>query len=245
MDWSKAKNIIIVALLLMDVFLGGMYINQLGGSSRNNEEVREYISNILDERGVEIKCEMPDKPRSMKSLSVRYNNMDTSDVQKQIEAAIPTDENHRDEDAYRKAADTFLNSCDLDGKDAVFKEIREDKDQNRVIVSYKNMYGDLPLEQCSMSVEFTDGVITGFKRHWMQPVEEGNTETEVTDPMQAVLSLTGEGGEADHYSIEDITLVYWVSPLAENQDVLYDTAFPAWRITYNGGKIRFISTIEQ
>lgn len=253
MDWSKAKNIIIVALLLMDVFLGGMYINQLmGDRSGNDEDLRTYIMNILDERGVEIKCDLPDKPGSMKSLSVRYNNMETSDVQKQIDAAIPLDGAHQSEDSYRKAADTFLKSCGLEGDDAVFDEVsrREDPAQEDgtpekvVTVSYKNMYGKMPLEKCYMNVVFTDGKITEFHRHWMQPVDESSTATEVTDPLQAVLSLTG-GGAGTGYTIDDITLVYWVSPLAEGQDVLYDTAFPAWRITYNGGEIKFISTIEQ
>lgn len=30
-----------------------------------------------------------------------------------------------------------------------------------------------------------------------------------------------------------------------SENILYDTAFPAWRIEYNGGRIKYISAFEQ
>lgn len=42
-----------------------------------------------------------------------------------------------------------------------------------------------------------------------------------------------------------IELVYYADKNGVSENILYDTAFPAWRIEYNGGRIKYISAFEQ
>lgn len=58
MDWSRAKNILILIFILLNVFLSAVIINELRGS----RVTKETISNTrlaLKERGVEVNCSIP------------------------------------------------------------------------------------------------------------------------------------------------------------------------------------------
>lgn len=46
-------------------------------------------------------------------------------------------------------------------------------------------------------------------------------------------------------NVEKIELVYYADKNGVSENILYDTAFPAWRIEYNGGRIKYISAFEQ
>lgn len=79
MDWSKAKNILIVAFIITNIFL----IYHIGKDIFYSNDLRlisdEYISDVenhLAEYGITIKEEIPKEIFSMPVLVVRYENFD-------------------------------------------------------------------------------------------------------------------------------------------------------------------------
>jgi len=59
MDWSKAKTILIIALLITNVILGGFYANSyfadINSEKTSIENAREYLAS----RGVSVDCKVP------------------------------------------------------------------------------------------------------------------------------------------------------------------------------------------
>ncbi len=79
MDWSKAKNILIVAFIITNIFL----IYHIGKDIFYSNDLRlisdEYINDVenhLAEYGITIKEEIPKEIFSMPVLVVRYENFD-------------------------------------------------------------------------------------------------------------------------------------------------------------------------
>ena len=105
-----------------------------------------------------------------------------------------------------------------------------------------------------MDVTFKDGIIMDLSRQWVKPVEEGSGKLVITEPVTALLSFIDIIGEErsngtladdDTVIVESIRLVYYVDKDSVSGNILYDTAFPSWRIEYNGGRIKYISAFEQ
>jgi regulatory protein YycI of two-component signal transduction system YycFG len=75
MDWSRAKNILILIFILLNVFLSITIINEFRGSS----VTKETISNArlaLKERGVEVNCSIPDYDGSVGTLTYKKISFD-------------------------------------------------------------------------------------------------------------------------------------------------------------------------
>ena len=58
MEWSKAKNILIVLLLLVDTFLLGIYIFRAEEENSGHENIRTEICTVLKKQGIEISKNM-------------------------------------------------------------------------------------------------------------------------------------------------------------------------------------------
>lgn len=75
MDWSRAKNILILIFVLLNVFLSATIISELKG----NKVTKEIISNAklaLKERGVEVNCNISDYNGSVGNLTYKKMSFD-------------------------------------------------------------------------------------------------------------------------------------------------------------------------
>lgn len=81
MDWSKAKTVLIIAFIITNLFLGfKIQQNTYRASSFSkisNEYVREIIE-LLEQRNIKIKGDIPRKIISKGNLTVEYRKIDTS-----------------------------------------------------------------------------------------------------------------------------------------------------------------------
>lgn len=59
MDWSKAKNIIIAALIAANLFLGFEYYNQVSDSAKAEEDAVRTTESYLQYMGIELNCSIP------------------------------------------------------------------------------------------------------------------------------------------------------------------------------------------
>ena len=70
MEWSKAKNILIIAFLVLDVFLGiAIYIINDPTTYVKQEDIDE-CNNILKAKNINLNIDLPRKVEPMKKLFV-------------------------------------------------------------------------------------------------------------------------------------------------------------------------------
>ena len=75
MDWSKAKTILIVALLITNLIVGGFYFSSFASEKNALEAAAQNTQALLAENGVALNCKIPVKPLR---LPVAFINFESS-----------------------------------------------------------------------------------------------------------------------------------------------------------------------
>lgn len=75
MDWSRAKNILILIFILLNVFLSAIIISELRGSSVTKETISDTRLALKD-RGVDVNCSIPDFDGSIGNLVYKKTGFD-------------------------------------------------------------------------------------------------------------------------------------------------------------------------
>ena len=73
MDWSKAKNILIIALLTTNLVLGFFYLGGISESSKNAEKFAEDMVEYLEQRGGSVECPLPLYGKKLPVLFVSFS----------------------------------------------------------------------------------------------------------------------------------------------------------------------------
>ena len=74
MDWSKAKTILIIALLITNLVIGGFYIQAFRQESFALQSAAQSVTEYLAEEGVSITAQIPTKPLKLPVLFVNFEN---------------------------------------------------------------------------------------------------------------------------------------------------------------------------
>jgi len=241
MDWTKAKNIMIISLLITNMILGGLIFHEY---LKESDSRRSYLADtleLLSARGIDVDAEIPSDRIRMPVLSVRYDNLDKSLLQREIAATRPLDAASRTDQDIQAMTDDLLERCGILSKSVRFDRIEKESGVETVI--YKNVIDDIDIEDSYIKCTVADGTVTGLQRLWLEPVELGKNKKEVMPIAEALIRFMSENQEYEKIKIEKIEIVYWLdtTALGASETPVSDTAFPAWKITYNGGKIKHIS----
>lgn len=247
MNWSKAKNIIIVVLIFTNIFIISMTFLRYKNVQGDNTDIYQYTNEILNENNIYLECELPETVGRMHALTVSYGKYDSNMAKNVMNNTPKIPKEEQTEEGYKEAADKYIEKCNYmnDNVKVSSVEISEDK----ALVIYRNYYREIPLEECYMKVSFENGEITDFDRKWMKPENEGGTRIDIMPPVSALLNFMTEIREEydSEYkiNINDMYITYWIDSYNVNDDILYDTALPAWCIRYNTDGIKYISAIVQ
>lgn len=84
MDWGRAKNIILIVLLITNIFLIGVYGLRYGHSKESNSELYSYTIDKLKANQIELACDMTKSPGKIPALIVQYEEYDKNAVEKAI-----------------------------------------------------------------------------------------------------------------------------------------------------------------
>ena len=255
MDWSKAKTILIVALLVTNIFLVATY----GTMGVKDDPVvldQGTLIDLLVQRGVYLETEIPKRPKSMEVVPVEVVRSVDAEVEAllasegapelfNIKDTIPQEEwlNIKEADvasAYVDASINFITALGFMDESVRFDEISINKDNN-VLVEFENLYDGIPLEESIMACSFEQGELADLNALWLKPIANNRKKVSVVDPAVALLALVGEKTSEEKYNVKSIELSYWLNAEESNlEGTVADTAFPAWCITYNqGGKMYF------
>ncbi|MEI8216115.1 MAG: hypothetical protein WCF96_03355 [Eubacteriales bacterium] len=247
MDWTKAKNIIIIALIVTNLVMIGM----LSGKYINNQEnarieLADTIS-MLASRNIAIKCELPDKIGARPILYVEYDHVDQNLIDSNLEKQVGIANDKINEISVKQYVEEFLRTCSIMTKNVTLKNISEVDGEYKL--EYENKVGKITLDDSYIKCTVRQGKITDFKRVWLKPLEFGKTKREVMSISSALVRFMNkirQGTEKnDKITISNIEFVYWLDTSSVNlNSPITDTAFPAWKFTYNNGKSIYIGGFE-
>ncbi len=244
MDWTKAKNILIAALLATNLLLLGILI--YGNIKVSGEDAR-FLNNtiaVLEARNIAITTELPIKSTRMPVLSVEYNKEDTELIKMQLEIQETLPIYQRTEASAKAMAENFLKKCDLMNENVIYQKTKEN--EGIYTVSYSDAINGIAIEDSYMDCIIKDGKVEAINRLWLKPVELGKTKKQIIPIAQALIKFMSEHPNNSKITIEKIELVYWLDSVNLGvESLISDTAFPAWKIIYNGGQISHINAFEQ
>ncbi len=244
MDWTKAKSILIVALVVTNLVLIATYFLQDSRFEEDEKEMQKVTIKLLEEKGIIVETDIPEGRNRMPKLTVQYDKTNENAIEEQLANQKIIPETELTEEALISMTMEFIEACDMMTDNVTFDKITRRGGEIRV--SYKNYINEIAIEDSHINVIIKDGKIVDFERYWLEPIEINDTEKEVIPAVAALIKFMSENAEEERIYVKDISLVYWLD--SSSFDVEFpvtDTAFPAWKITYNRGKIHYILAWEQ
>ena len=244
MDWTKAKSILIIALIVTNIVLIFTYVFKADAFVSTDETILSDTIDLLNSKNIFIETTIPKKHNRMPVLTVEYDTIDQDILEEQLLNQKPLSSLDQTDTNIERMASEFIDRCNLLTENVRLDSI-ENKDNNFVI-TYKNYINEIPIEDSYIICEISDGIVQNVKRYWLNPIEFGKTKKEVIPAVAALIKFMSENDHDEKIYVEEISLVYWLDSSAFNTDSpVSDTAFPAWKITYNHGKIMYIMAYEQ
>jgi hypothetical protein len=239
MDWTKAKTILIIALLITNIFLFVTYTVSNADNGPSEEELLNETIALLEEKKIYVKDNLPGVHQKMPVLMVEYDRLDPDLLRQKLAEQIPMDGEHGSREGILKKVETFLKDCDIWSPNVVLHKMEQQ--ENKTLVHYRNEYEGILVEDSYIICTVENGIITEVDRFWLKPIGFGQGKKETISASAALINLMRSKDERDAILVEDMELVYWLNPSDyEGETAISDTALPAWKITYNGGQIKHI-----
>ena len=73
MDWSKAKNILIIALVITNLILGTYFFNEQKKDSIWSDDYTEDVAEYLAMQGVAVSCDLPVEKKKLPVIFVSFS----------------------------------------------------------------------------------------------------------------------------------------------------------------------------
>lgn len=244
MDWTKAKTILIVALVITNLVLITTYLLQNSYFKENEKEMQEVTIRLLEDKNIYVKTEIPQRQNRMPKLTVRYDKLDENVIEEQLAKQIAGTDTTLTEEELISMTTEFIEACGVMTKHVTFDGIERERGEIRV--TYKNYIDEIAIEDSYITCTVKDGKIVDFDRFWLDPVETNDIEKEVIPAVAALIKFMSGNQDDEKITVQDISLVYWVdSSVFDTEYTVTDTAFPAWKITYNRGKVQYVLAWDQ
>jgi len=251
MDWSKAKNILIAALLVTNlVLLGAIYGNTDRSGVNDGENIKEDTVLLLKEHEIYVEESLiPDRSQRMPVLSVRYRTAEEEAVNNALKESTTILSESASEEEYSQAADELLAAAGISCNDFIHREIQ--RQENRVDVVYGVEYEGYSLDNARLTVSFQEGKPVAMETSWVEAVAMGKNKKRIMTASTALvkfmtaLESDGENHPREAVIVDEIRLVYWLEGYTESGSVSEDTAVPYWCIRYNGDQRSYIAAYEQ
>lgn len=243
MDWTKAKSILIVALLVTNLVLIAAYFFQNNSLKNDEKEMQDVTIKLLEQKNIFVKTEIPQEHPRMAKLTVQYDKMNEEMVKEQLARQKALPESELTDEKLISMTTEFIEKCNLTTENVTFDSI--DRTGTDIVVKYKNYINGIAIEDSYIICTVRNGKIVDFKRYWLNPVEAGDIEKEVIPAVAALIKFMSGNTTEEKIYVEGISLVFWLDSSVFNAEApVTDTAFPAWKITYNNGKIQYIMAWE-
>lgn len=238
MDWSKAKNVMIVALIFTNIFLIYACIEKYYEKSAVTDS-KNFIS-ALSQHGIVMEIKTPEAKEKLPVLSLSYSDPVGSNIKAVLKHSDFEVKNLKDKNEYKDMANKFMENMGFSMMDFVCGNV--ELNETNVKVPYISTYDGYSIYTEPLYVVFKNGKISGLDGKITIGVPASKRQVSIISPEKAILIFMSEQTKNKKKTvIKDMQLVFWVNNenVDENELVL-DTAFPAWRITYDDDKIDYI-----
>ncbi len=250
MDWTKAKTILIIALLITNIiFISSYFITSQQGDFLENNVIKN-TETLLETKNIHLKTEIPTKIPTMAVLSVKSNELEREVKQKVLKNQEPLPKEQTQDEDYVLLSKNFIEACGIYGDTVQFQSLQKEND--KIYVRFKNVYEGIPIEESYMVCVIENGKVIDLERKWFDAIRFGENKKKTISASAALIKFMVNReqettSERDIY-VEDISLVYWLYSYTLESTMVStseDTAFPAWKITYNSGETDYILAYQQ
>lgn len=245
MDWTKAKTILIVALIATNLVLIATYLYQNNGFKSDDQELQDVTIKLLESKGIYVdETKIPKEHPRMAKLTVEFDKMNEDVINEQLENQKPLTLNRLTDKKLKEITAAFIKNCNLMTDNVTFDSI--ERTEKGIRVTYKNYIDGIAIEDSYIICTITNGKITDVKRYWLNPVEISENKKEVISAAAALIKFMSENKTEEKKYVQDISLVYYLdSSSFDVESPVSDTAFPSWKITFNRGRIQYVPAWEQ
>jgi len=136
MDWTKAKSILIVALLVTNLVLIATYFFQNNDLKNDEKEMEAVTIKLLAEKNIFVETDIPKGNHRMPKLTVQYDKMNEDAINGQLADQEVLPEAERTDENLISMTTDFIEKCDLLTDNVTFDSI--DRKGKEIRLTYKN-----------------------------------------------------------------------------------------------------------
>lgn len=242
MDWTKAKTILIIALIVTDFFLIGACMRKEDNRELKNETA---LLHVLEENEIYVDLpRIPEKHGDMSTLSVEHRTVSEAEKE-QLLASASFQVSGTGETDYTDIGKRLLKELRLDQEEIEEKEIRRQEDGSVEVVFGCTANGK-ELAGSSIDFVFRNGQLAAIDSSLFLPREFSEKKLRTISAAAALINFMAEREEHETVHIAEMHLVYWINRDSyESSEAVSDTALPAWKITLTDGRDFYIEALEK
>jgi regulatory protein YycI of two-component signal transduction system YycFG len=235
MNWGRAKTILILSFLLLNMILGF----QLWSTNRSNQtEIAadtsgtvEELNRVLRSKNIRLTQDLPTDLPKMKVINVRFDESFKLEDKKMLKTPLAMI------NILGKGA-----SKELQAKSGIphFELYQLDSVNKNGVILFNQVFGKLPLFDVKVELKEENGEITSYRQAYVE-VESGveQTEQKLIPAQLAVRSLV-ENYLSEGSIITEVRLGYH-GQLYNSQT---QPMFPHWRVTIDNGDIYYLQAFN-
>lgn len=240
MDWTKAKTILIVALLLTNIFLIFTY-----ASANKSEEVAiqeaELIA-LLESKDIWVETEIPTRHPALEALTIVRAEFSQEEAEALVASVDPVPRGASQDD-YVQAVKEFFGYLGFTAEHLAFTHMEQEGETTTLFCNTR--VNGIDVAGSEMKCIFAGDRIRQIEGNRFWPQEISKKKLATSSATEALLAFFSERGSDERMVITEIRLVYWIGDeYNESNNYLSVTALPAWEITYNKGKTAYIDAFR-
>ncbi|MED0675342.1 two-component system regulatory protein YycI [Aneurinibacillus thermoaerophilus] len=246
MDWSKAKTILIITFLLLDLFLGYQVMmsqNRDMEIAPQGELIPSSLEELLKTRNIKLETEIPtEMPPEMNYVNVRFTSF-ASHLQK-LTGQIVGQQGVGVTVKFNKP----LLLTNLINKEELLKKVEryiaysqdytyDKKRSSKTLQCYVQQYGKYPIFSAPLEIMNDRNRMLGYRQIHVQIVNQG-TGRKIIPAFTAIRTLLDNGYIRYGEAISDVTVGYF----GHMYDADIQVLAPVWRVVHTGG-IQYVNGI--
>lgn len=243
MDWTKAKTILIVALIATNLFLVFTYGFNRPGESENGKDV---LIDVLAKNNITLGTKVPEKQGKLAALSIEYSGFDKVETDELLNREVYSVKDQEiTEESLVVVSEGFLREIGLFRDNMVLDKVEEQG--NSQVVRYKNEIDGIRIEESHVYCIFEGGRLVSVDSYWLEAKSFSDRKMNIISANEALVFFMSQfPANQKKIQIDEIELVYWLDTSSfDGEELVKDTALPAWKVVYDGDQKMYIYAYEE
>ncbi|GAA4724247.1 two-component system regulatory protein YycI [Brevibacillus fulvus] len=245
MDWSRAKTILILAFLILDLFLAYQVYStrtELWKNADASENDQWNLELFLQQQNIDLQATIPEETPELSYLNIKMPGVDAillkklqgvkitaerSSIYSELQPPMPLPDQTNPEELLQELDDRLLYAGQYQ-IDPYFST------GDRLV--YHQTYQNLPLYIAPLEIYIQNGAVKSYRQTYYQISLEG-TARETISAYTALRSLVEKQMIEPGEKIIDVSLGYY----GFHYDADIQVLAPVWRVITQGGKTQYLN----